>query len=196
MVKNIFLKTSLFFLPAAFLPLLNSCSQAEKEKAPDPVTAITDSLFMGDSDIRHFNFGMMREEFDLGDDSLTVLANERDYAVESIQTKAGKNVFAECSYRFENDLLQSGEINIFTNTDSLNKQVQDTLIKKLNKRFGKMIESRGFYTWKSKSKKGYTLEVFMGDVSQELGSPGQSVTGIRFYAELIPKALLALLYRD
>lgn len=173
------------------LPLLvTGCSSASKDNRPGSAALIADSLFSSPADLRHFNFGMAREEFDLGDGK-NVLENERDYVVESIQLKTADSVFAECSYRFENDLLQSGEVNVFCPDDSLNRQVQDTLLSRLNKKFGRAGQSRGFYTWKTRSKKGYSLEIFMGDVTQELGSSDQAVTGIRFYADLIEKPMLA-----
>lgn len=178
---------------ATLVLALAGCSGGAKEKSITNTPALlADSLFSPDNDLRQFNFGMAREEFGLGDGK-NVLENEREYVVESIQLKTPDSVFAECSYRFENDLLQSAEVNIFSPNDSLNRTMRDTLLKHLNKHFGRWAESRGFYTWKTKSKRGYNLEIFMGDVSQELGSPGQSVTGIRFYADLVEKPMMAVL---
>lgn len=170
--------------------LLGSCTSEKHETGPGGVACMADSLFSDDADIRQFSFGMAREEFIPSNDK-NILENERDFVVESIKLKTRDSIFAECSYRFENDLLQSGEINIFCPADSLNHMMQDTLLKVLGRRFGQVMESRGFYTWKTKSKRGYGLEIFMGDVSQELGSPGQFVTGIRFYAELVEKPMMA-----
>jgi len=129
---------------------------------------------------------MAREEFLLGDDS-SVLENEKDLVVESITVKNGDSIFAECSYHFERDLFQSGEISVFSPNDSINRMVSDTLLSRLSKRYGKAILSRGFSTWKTKSKKGYTMEIFMTDLSYEVKNTIQ----IEFHADLVEKPMLA-----
>ena len=181
-------QNSIFLYTLAAILLVVSCSTSKNESSQNGSAIMADSLFNNQFDIRNYNLGMAREEFDLGDDS-TILENEKDLIVESITLKTAHSIFAECSYRFEHDLFQSGEINIFSPSDSINKIVADTLEKRLNKRFGQGIQSRGFNTWHAKSKKGYSLEVFMGDVSYELGS---AVTQIQIHADLIEKPMLAL----
>lgn len=181
-------KTGLIFLAATVVLVTYSCNSSKNENEQSGAGIMADSLLNPSSDIRNYNLGMAREEFDLGDDS-SILENEKDLIVESISLKTTDSIFAECSYHFEQDQFQSSEINIFSPSDSINKIVSDTLHKRLNKRYGQSMQSRGFYTWKAKSKKGYTLEIFLGDVSHELGS---SVTQIQIHADLIEKPMLAL----
>jgi hypothetical protein len=181
-------KTGLIFLVTIVVLVTYSCNSSKSDKALSGSGIIADSLFNTSFDVRSYNLGMAREEFDLGDDS-SILENEKDLIVESINLKTTDSIFAECSYHFEQNLFQSSEINIFSPSDSINKMVSDTLQKRLNKRYGQSMQSRGFYTWKAKSKKGYTLEIFLGDVSYELGS---AVTQIQIHADLIEKPMLAL----
>jgi hypothetical protein len=169
-----------------------ACNSSKENVGPGGSAIIADSLFNNDHDIRKYNFGMAREEFDLGDDS-AILENEKDLIVESITLKSADSIYAECSYHFEHDLFQSGEINIFSPNDSINKLVSDTLVKRLNRRYGQGTHSRGFSTWKVKSKKGYMLEIFLGDMSYELGD---AVTQLQLHADLIEKPMLALKTTD
>lgn len=175
-------------LLAVLACVIAGCGNSAKDQKPNSAMLMADSLLTTNYDIRRFNLGMAREEFDMGDDS-TVLENEKDLVVESINLKNKDSVFAECSYHFEHDMFQSAEINIFSPTDSLNKMVADTILGRLNRRFGQSIEARGFNSWKAKSKKGYAIEIIMGDVSYELGSP---VTQLQIHADLVEKPHLAL----
>ena len=177
-----FLFCNLYFLAALF-----SCNSSSEKAGLSGTGIIADSLFNSNFDIRNYNLGMAREEFDLGDDS-SILENEKDLIVESITLKTNDSIFAECSYRFEHDLFQSSEINIFSPNDSLNKLVNDSITSCLNKRYGQGIQSRGFTSWRPKSKKGYMLEIFVGDVSMDFESP---VTQIQIHADLIEKPMLA-----
>ncbi|HYG52715.1 MAG TPA: hypothetical protein VD905_17515 [Flavobacteriales bacterium] len=179
-------------LPVALVLAIGACSGSGKNEKPNSAALIADSLFTEKFDVRRFNLGMLREEFDMGDDS-TVLENEKDLVVESISLQHADSVFAECSYHFERDMFQSAEINVFSPTESLNKQVADTLVKRLNRRYGQGVEARGFNSWKAKSKKGYQLEIIMGDVSYELGSP---VTQVQIHADLVEKPMMAHLTRN
>lgn len=184
-IKPIFINTTIV---AIVILVFQSCNSSSKNNEPSGAAQMADSLFNPNFDIRNFNLGMAREEFDLGDDS-SILENEKDLIVESISLKTKDSVFAECSYHFEHDLFQSGEINIFSPNDSISKMVADTLQGRLNKRYGQGKQSRGFITWQTKSKKGYRLEIFVGDVSYELGS---AVVQIQIHADLIEKPMLAL----
>jgi hypothetical protein len=181
-------KSGLIFLIATLVLGVYACNSSKNNKVISGSGIIADSLFFSSHDIRSYNFGMAREEFDLGEDS-SILENEKDLIVESIALKTTDSIFAECSYHFEQNQFQSSEINIFSPSDSINKMVSDTLQKRLNKRFGQSRQSRGFYTWKAKSKKGYALEIFLGDVSYELGS---AVTQIQIHADLVEKPMLAV----
>jgi len=181
-------KIWLVFLLLMAVSALPSCNSSKKQDAISGAAVISDSLFNASFDIRSYNLGMAREQFDLGDDS-TILENEKDLIVESITLKTNDSIFAECSYRFERNFFQSSEINIFSPSDSINRMVADTLQSRLNKRYGQGMQSRGFTTWRVKSKKGYPLEIFLGDVSYELGS---AVTQIQLHADLIEKPMLAL----
>lgn len=175
-------------ITATMILFLIACnSEKNKEKGPSGASLICDSLFSKDHDIRAFDFGMAREEFDLGDDS-TILENEKDHIVQSITTNSD-SVYAECSYRFEDDLFQSGEILIFSPNDSIHKMVNDSVVKSMNNKYGKALESRGFYTWKTRSRKGYLMEIFLGDLSYELGNTLQ----IQIFADLVEKPMLAKL---
>ncbi len=169
------------------ITLVAACDNGKEKYAVSGASSIVDSLFIEKNDLRNYSFGIARENFDVGDDS-TILANEKDHVVEQIFSKSADSTFAEISYHFENNQFQSAEINIFSKTDSLNKQVSDTLVNEMNKRFGRGSVSRGFYTWKSRSTKGYSLEIFMGDMSFEIGSPAIQ---IQIHADLIEKPLMA-----
>lgn len=184
-IKFAFWALSLGLISGLFLV---SCSNNTKEEVvKSGIKPLLDSLFNKNADIRRFNFGMAREEFDLGDDS-SVLENERDLVVESINLKAADSVFAECSYHFENDLLQSGEINIFSPSDSINAIVMDSVKRSLTRLYGSNTDAKGFYRWHTKGKKGYEMDIFVGDMSMELGSP---TTQIQMHATIVEKAMLA-----
>jgi hypothetical protein len=182
------LRYFIFALPV-IVALLAGCGGSGKKEKSNSAMLMADSLFTPNFDVRRFNLGMGREEFDMGDDS-TVLENEKDLVVESINLKSKDSVFAECSYHFERDMFQSAEINIFSPNDSFNRMISDTMLARLNRRYGQSIEARGFNSWKAKSKKGYALEIIMGDVSYELGSP---VTQLQIHADLVERPRMALL---
>ena len=181
-------KINLFLCSGMLLFILvTGCTNKEKNKTVNGLVAICDSLFSMNSDIRKYNFGMAREEFDLGDDS-TILENEKDLIVESIFIKSKDSTYAECSYHFENNMFQSIEINIFSKSDSLNLIALDSLKKRMKLKFGHANDSRGFATWNTRSKKGYRVEIFLGDISYDLESPAVQ---IQIHADLVERPMMA-----
>lgn len=175
------------FVCSALLVGISACTTTKDKKEISGIQFVTDSLFNEKTDLRNYSFGMAREEFDLGDDS-TILENEKDVIVEAIWPKTKDSTYAECSYHFENNLFQSAEINIFSVSDSLNLIAFDSLKVHLTRKFGTGQESRGFLTWNTKSKKGYPIEIFLGDMTYEIGSP---TVQVQMHADLIEKAMLA-----
>lgn len=169
--------------------LLNACGSTQEESAPPKdYLKVVDSLFgMEDADFRMVSLGDSRENIPIGDGE-QVLENEMERIVERVDVGDADSTYAEVFYLFRENRLTDAEINVFTRSDSVLKELMVVITDELKERFGESAHEKGFTYWSSLTRGKYPVEVFLADRTAEFGLPSLQII---FRAELIEEVRMA-----